>query len=127
VALVKVPFYFINLWLIPDRQSYCTLHYYSPVVGQSDFARLDRLTTLLLRPSVDTGAGDGPKFRTFPSKVTLGLHPTPPSNPGVGTPASPKAVTYPEGLVDTQHLAVPDAHSVVSAQSQLRTCEDARP
>jgi hypothetical protein len=44
-----------------------------------------------------------PKFRTFPSKVTRGLHPTPPSNPGVGTPASPKAVTYPDGLVDTQH------------------------
>ena len=33
----------------------------SPVVGQSDFARLGRLTTLLsrfTRPSVDTGVGD---------------------------------------------------------------------
>ena len=30
----------------------------SPVVGQSDFARLGRRTTLLPRPSVDTGAGD---------------------------------------------------------------------
>ncbi len=28
MALVRVPFYFINLWLIPYRQSYCTLHYY---------------------------------------------------------------------------------------------------
>jgi hypothetical protein len=33
----------------------------------------------------------------------------------------------PEGLVDTQHPAVPDAHPVVSAQSQLSICEDARP
>jgi hypothetical protein len=69
----------------------------------------------------------GPKFRTFPSKVTRGLHPTPPSNPRVETPASPKAVTYPEGLVHTQHPAVPDAHPVVSVQSQSSTCEDARP
>jgi hypothetical protein len=29
--------------------------------------------------------------------------------------------------VGTQHPAVSDAHPVVSAQSQLRTCEDARP
>jgi hypothetical protein len=57
-----------------------------------------------------------PKFRTFPSKFTRGLHPTPPSNPGIETPASPKVVTYPEGLVDTQHPPVPDAHPVVSAQ-----------
>jgi hypothetical protein len=35
----------------------------------------------------------GPKFRTFPSKVTRGLHQTPPSNPRVGTPASPKAAS----------------------------------
>ena len=41
--------------------------------------------------------------------------------------ASPKGVTYTEGLVDTQHPAVLDAHLVVSAQSQLSTCEDARP
>jgi len=61
------------------------------------------------------------------AKSTRGLHPTPLSHPGVGTPASPKAVTYPKGLVDTQLPAVPDAHPVVSAQSQLRTCEDARP
>jgi hypothetical protein len=65
-----------------------------------------------------------PKFRTFPSKVTqgfTGLHPTHPSNPRVGTPASPKAVTCPKGLVDTQHLAVSDAHPVVSAQNKLST------
>jgi hypothetical protein len=61
----------------------------------------------------------GPKFRTFPSKVTRGLHPTPPSNPRVGTPASPKAVTYPEGLVDTQHPAVCEgmASSLAAAPS----------
>jgi hypothetical protein len=29
------------------------------------------------------GGGDLPKCRTFPSKVTRGLHPTPPSNPGL--------------------------------------------
>ena len=69
----------------------------------------------------------GPKFYTFPSKVTRGLHPTPPSNLGVGTPGLPKAVTYPEGLVETQPPAVSDAHPVVSARSQLSTCEDARP
>ena len=68
-----------------------------------------------------------PKFCTFPSNATRGLHPTPPSNPGVGTPALPKAVTYPEGLVETQPPAVSDAHPVVSARSQLSTCEDARP
>jgi hypothetical protein len=28
VALVRVPFYFINLWLIPDRHPYCTCTYY---------------------------------------------------------------------------------------------------
>jgi hypothetical protein len=61
------------------------------------------------------------------SKVTRGLHPTPPSNPGVATPASPKAVAYPGGLVDTQFPAVSDAHPIMSAQSQLSTCEDARP
>jgi hypothetical protein len=38
------------------------------------------------------------------------------------TPASPGAITYPEGLVDTQHPAVPDTHPVVSARSQLSTC-----
>jgi hypothetical protein len=145
----------------------------SPVVGQSDFARLGRLTTLLphfdprqtLVPGIEAeppqtlqwwprlsavestlarwslGRGKSnlraqtnvrhPKFRTFPSKVVRGLHPPLPSTPGVGTPASPKVaspgVTYPAGLVDTQHPAVLDAHPVVSAQSQLRTCEDARP
>ena len=41
----------------------------------------------------------GPKFRTFPSKVTRGLHPTSSSNPRVGTPAFLKAVMYPEGLL----------------------------
>ena len=82
-----------------------------------------------LRSSVDTGAGDrggapaefavvaetvgcredtkqifrSPIFRTFPSEVTRGLHPTPPFNPRVGTQASPKVVKYREGLVDTQH------------------------
>jgi len=35
--------------------------------------------------------------------------------------------TYPKGLVGTQHPAVLDDHPVVSAQSQLSTCEDARP
>ena len=59
--------------------------------------------------------------------LTLGLHQTPPSNPRVGTSVLPKSVTYPEGLVDTQRPAVPNAHPVVSAQSQLSTCEDARP
>jgi hypothetical protein len=129
----------------------------SPVVGQSDFARLGCLTTLLPRfnphyytlvreikakppPSVQwwrglsavkrvlvrwsSGKGESnlrthdPKFCTFSPKVTRGLHPTPPFNPKVRTPASPKAVTFPEGLVDTQHPPVPDAHPVVSAQSQ---------
>jgi hypothetical protein len=28
VALVRVPFYFINLWLIIDRHRYCTYTYY---------------------------------------------------------------------------------------------------
>ena len=103
----------------------------SPVVGQSDVARLGRRTTLLPRfdprytlvPGIkaepppnlqwlrvlstvermwarwSSGRGDshlrthGPKFRTFPSKVTRGLHQTPPSNPRVGTPASPKAAS----------------------------------
>jgi hypothetical protein len=60
----------------------------------------------------------------FLPTVTRGL--PPPSHPGVGTPATQKAITYPEGLVDTQHPAVPDAQPVVSAQSQLCTCEDAR-
>jgi len=69
----------------------------------------------------------GPKFRTFPSKITRGLHQTPPSNPRVGTQSSPKAVTHPEGLVNTQHPAVQNDHPGVSAQSQLSTCEDARP
>ena len=56
--------------------------------------------------------------------LALGLYPTPPSDPRVGTSDSPKLVTYPEGLVDTQHPAVPDAHPVVvSAQSQLNTWE----
>jgi hypothetical protein len=41
----------------------------------------------------------------------------------VGTPVSPNMVTYSKGLVDTQHPAVLDDHPVVSAQSQLRTCE----
>jgi thioredoxin-like negative regulator of GroEL len=31
MALVRVPFYFINLWLIPDRQSYCTLQSHSHI------------------------------------------------------------------------------------------------
>ena len=48
-------------------------------------------------------------------------------DPGVGTQASPKTVTYPEGLVDVHHPTVPDAHPVVSFQSQLSTCEDSRP
>jgi hypothetical protein len=34
VALVRVPFCFINLWLIPDRQSYCTLQYYYDILMQ---------------------------------------------------------------------------------------------
>jgi hypothetical protein len=74
-----------------------------------------------------------PNFAPFPSKelkVNRGLHQTPPSNLGVGTPVSLKAITYPEGLVVTQHPAVPDAHCthpVVSDQSQLSTCEDAHP
>ncbi len=29
VALVRVPFYFINLWFITDRHRYCTYTYYS--------------------------------------------------------------------------------------------------
>ncbi len=29
VALVRVPFYFINLWLISYRHRYCTYLYYS--------------------------------------------------------------------------------------------------
>jgi hypothetical protein len=64
-------------------------------------------------------------------KSHLGIAPDPSfliRNPGVGTPASPKMVTYPEGLVGPQHPAVLDAHPVVSAQSQLRTSErGARP
>jgi hypothetical protein len=28
VALVRVPFYLINLWLITDRHRYCTYLYY---------------------------------------------------------------------------------------------------
>ena len=31
VALVRVPFYFINLWLITDRHCYCTYLYYSSI------------------------------------------------------------------------------------------------
>ena len=31
VALVRVPFYFINLWLITDRHRYCTYLYYSSI------------------------------------------------------------------------------------------------
>ncbi len=52
----------------------------------------------------------GIEFEDTWSKVTWGLHPTPPFNPGVGTPASQEEVTFPEGLVDTQHPAVPNAH-----------------
>jgi hypothetical protein len=73
------------------------------VVAETVGCRED--VSMLARWSLGMGESNlrthGPKFRTFPSKVTRGLHPTPPSNPRVGTPASPKAVTYPEGLVDT--------------------------
>ena len=31
VALVRVSFYFINLWLITDRHRYCTYSYYSDI------------------------------------------------------------------------------------------------
>ncbi len=51
----------------------------------------------------------GPKFRTFPSKVTRGLHPTSSSNPRVGTPASPKAVMYPEGVLLLHNEVVGEA------------------
>ena len=36
----------------------------------------------------------GPKFRTFPSKVTRGLHPTSSSNPRVGTQACTQRGSY---------------------------------
>ena len=60
-------------------------------------------------------------FAPFQQK-SLGncTRPIHPSNPEVRTSASPKAVSYPEGLVDTQHTAVSDARPVVSAQSQFR-------
>ena len=69
------------------------------------------------------------QFRTFPFKVTRGLHPTPPSNPGWLTGLTknghvPKGTC---GLMDIQHPAVLDDHPVVSAQSQLSTCGGARP
>ncbi len=47
-------------------------------------------------PGIEFKDKFGPKFRTFLSKVTRGLHLTPPSNPRVGT----QALTKPEGLVD---------------------------
>ena len=66
-----------------------------------------------------------PNFAPFRDHSVIA--PDPSFQPRVGTPVSPKMVTYPKGLVDTQHPAVLDDHPVVSAQSQLRTCEDARP
>jgi len=69
-------------------------------------------------------AANGPKF---PSKVTRGLHQTLLPTQRLEHRPTKKAVTYPKGLVDTQHPDMPDAHLVVSAQSQLSTCEDARP
>jgi hypothetical protein len=58
-----------------------------------------------------------PNFAPF-RKKTRGdcTRPLLPSNPGVGRSASPKVVTYREGLVDTQHPDVLDSHPVVSAQ-----------
>ena len=35
VALVRVPFYFRNFGLIPDRQSFCTYLYYSYTIIHS--------------------------------------------------------------------------------------------
>ena len=60
-------------------------------------------------------------------KSHSGIAPDPSFQPRVGTLVSPKMVTYPKGLVDTQRPAMLDDHPVVSAQSQLRTCEEARP
>jgi len=126
--------------LKPDESEGC-----SPVSGgrtirlRSSWPSDDAPTPL--RSSVDTGAEDrggvsaefaavAPKFRTFPSKSQLGIAPDSSFQPQgcrVGTQVSPKMDTYPKGLVDTQHPVVLDDHPVVSAQSKLRTCEDAGP
>jgi hypothetical protein len=90
----------------------------SPVVGQSDFARLGRLTTLLpLRSSVDTGAGnrggDPAEFAVVAGTVGCRERMLARWSSGRGEPnlrtqspkfrtASPKMVTYPEGLVGTR-------------------------
>jgi hypothetical protein len=79
-----------------------TPHHQVSLLLASDWWRgLSAVERMLARWSSGRGESNlrthSPKFRTFPSKVARGLQPTPPSesNPGVGTPASPKAVTYP--------------------------------
>ena len=70
-----------------------------------------------------------PQISHLSVKSHSGLHPTPPSNPGLAH-LSHQNGHVPRGtcgLMDIQHPAVLDDHLVVSAQSQLSTCGDARP